>query len=74
MSARDWNYHDVGDWLIRTQPSQQRRSEWFGEAKRKADGPFAEHALAEPINCDIYFEWADTESDVVLKLKRELLH
>lgn len=73
MSGREWTHHEAGDWAIRARPKEKGEG-WYGEAKRKADGPFAEHALLEPPRCEIHFEFADTEADVVAKLRRELTH
>jgi len=70
-----WTYHDAGEWQIRTRPAREPTNEpWYGEAKRKSDGEFAKHALLEPTNCDIYFEFGRDEAEVVRKLKRELLN
>lgn len=71
--ARPWSHHDAGDWIIRARP-QAAGAGWYAEAKRKADGEFAEHALLEPVHFDIHFEFADSESAVVAKLRRELAH
>ncbi len=73
MRSRDWTHHDAGDWMIRARP-QRDGAAWYGEAKRKADGPFAKHALYEPWHLEIHFEFADTESAVVQKLRREIAH
>lgn len=79
MSDQSWSHHDAGEWKIRTRPSRSGAAvldghAWYGEAKRKADGEWAEHALKEPVDCDIYFNFGATESDVVAKLRREVCH
>lgn len=70
-SARDWQHHEAGDWAIRARPKSEGPG-WYAEAKRKSDGPFAEHALLESWHLDIHFEFADTEAAVVAKLRRQL--
>lgn len=70
-----WTYHSAGDWIIRTQPNRSGSGgAWFGYAKRRRDGFCADDAVSEPISHDVYFEFGDTEAEVALKLKRELLN
>lgn len=74
-SDRPWTYSDAGDWIIRTRPARPGNGRaWFGYAKRRADGFCADNAVEEPINHDVYFEFGDTQAEVVAKLKREVMH
>ncbi len=57
----------------RVTPGAENRA-WLAEAKR-ADQPFcAQHALAEPLDHDVWFEFGRTSDEALRKLKAELLH
>lgn len=57
-----------GEWYFRTRPMKNGR--WQGEARK---GAFvSDHAIREPIEDDVWFDFADTREEVLTKLKSEV--